>query len=267
MTKRAVKSVIFHGKRITQEMPTDLHPGVPLWGVGQSNVRYWLGELPWAEWFDSHNVERNDFYRGIKEARPNAYKWYQKQDGTRPIWLLEEDPTIPGARVLPCRELMEAFATEGRPEERMVTCVIDWMFMKALHTGHKRIFLNGVGANPSLTHLYNHRGVFYWMGVARHAYGCEVIVDEPSIYRDPEKVYGLEGINLYELRRIMNGDAMRELLGKIVLPDHAFDEDELDALKGGTGDGRKRFELPPRDLGTARMRDDASRGRPPKKPV
>jgi hypothetical protein len=54
----------------------------------------------------------------ILKKYPNGYAWYQKQDGSRPIYLRDAaDPTIPGSLKFPGPELMQYFKhRDGTPE-------------------------------------------------------------------------------------------------------------------------------------------------------
>jgi hypothetical protein len=57
--------------------------------------------------------------------------------------------------------------------------------------GFQRIVLNGIGTRMEPTYQYAHKGILYWIGFARGR-GVEVLIEGPSCYAEPEKVYGYE---------------------------------------------------------------------------
>ena len=191
-----MKSVIFMGKRKGHGSPRDKWPDAELWGVTHSNQKYGkYGYITdWSQWWDLHPVNDTPHYRGIKAKRPKTYAWYQtlpgpNSPGYRPVWLLEKDPTIPASVVFPWERMVDAFRIHDEPGT-WFTCQVDWMMAYAILEGYERIILAGHGVSLDPNHMVAHRGILYWVAVARER-GIEVTVQPPSWYRAPEKPYGV----------------------------------------------------------------------------
>jgi hypothetical protein len=191
-----MKSVIFLGKRTGSGSPTAKWPGAELWGVTHGNQKYRKHGFitDWSAWWDLHPINPTPFYRGIKAKRPETYRWFQslpgpESPGYRPVWLLETDPTIPAGVVFPWRRVADAFAIPGEPGG-WFTCQVDWMMAYAILEGYERIILAGHGISRELQHMVAHRGVLYWVAIARER-GITVTIEPPSWYRAPEKPYGV----------------------------------------------------------------------------
>jgi hypothetical protein len=192
-----MKSVIFMGKRKGAGSPREKWPEAELWGVTHSNQKYKKHGMitDWSQWWDLHPVNGTSFYKGgIKGRRPNTYAWYQTLPGPespdyRPVWLLEKDPTIPAGVVFPWERVLEAFKIPDEPGG-WFTCQVDWMMAYAILEGYQRIILAGHGVSLEPTHMVDHRGILYWIAVARER-GITVTVQPPSWYRAPELPYGV----------------------------------------------------------------------------
>lgn len=216
MPKRPPKTVIIHGKRASAESPREGRPECDLWGVTRANTKFWGARLTdWTEWFDIHPLTTAGRFPGIPERRPETWRWFVAQDGTRPIWLMDPaiatDPVLAtrlfadvrGARIFPVAELQAAFPVlenwKGTPEPcRMFLCQVGYMIAFALMRGYKRIVLNGIGMTGNVEHLHIHRDTLYWIGVAR-GMGVDVIVEHASSYRMPEKIYSYGELKYDEL--------------------------------------------------------------------
>lgn len=180
------KTVIIHGKRVSEQSPKLRWPSAQLWGVTRCNVLYWRETLTdWDRWFDLHPVEATDHHRGIKAKRMEAWEWYTRQDTTRPIYLLDVHPDVPASSRFP-RELVQETLQTSR-----FTVSVDWLIGLALCEGFERIVLNGIGTRFEADFQYAHQGILYWLGRAQGA-GVDLVIEGPSCYREPEKVYGYE---------------------------------------------------------------------------
>jgi len=186
------KTVIIHGKRVSDLSPKWRWPSAELWGVTRCNVLYWRETLPdWDRWFDIHPVHPEPHHRGILEKRPEAWDWYMRQRGGRPIYLREAHPDIPDSVAFP-RAAVEHFLQpyfDGYPTQFTVS--LDWMIPFAMMLGFQRIVLNGIGTRFDPDFQYEHMGIWHWIGFAR-GMGIDLIIEGPSCYRQPEKVYGYE---------------------------------------------------------------------------
>lgn len=186
------KTVIIHGKRVSDLSPKWTWPNAELWGVTRCNVLYWRETLPdWDRWFDIHPLHPEPHHRGILEKRPEAWDWYTRQRGGRPIYLIETHPDVPDSVAFP-RKDVEAFLQpyfDGYPSQFTVS--VDWMIPFAIMLGFQRIVLNGIGTRFEPDFQYAHQGIWHWIGFAR-GMGVEVLIEGPSCYRMPEKVYGYE---------------------------------------------------------------------------
>lgn len=180
------KTVIIHGKRVTELSPKLRWPHAELWGVTRCNVLYWRESLTdWDRWFDIHPVESTDYHRGILAKRPEAWAWYCRQPVGRPIYLTEPHPDVPASVAFPRQMVQDTLQTTR------FTVSVDWMIGLALCEGFRRIVLNGIGTRFEPDYQYAHKGIAYWIGRAEGA-GVELIVEGPSCYASPEQVYGFE---------------------------------------------------------------------------
>jgi len=180
------KTVIIHGKKVTKLSPRSRWPGAELWGVTRCNVIYWHESLPdWTRWFDVHPVHPTDYHLGILLKRPEAWAWYQRQDTSRPIYLLEAHPDVPASIAFPRQMVQERLKTTR------FTVSVDWMIGLALCEGFERIVLNGIGTRFEDDYQYAHKGILYWMGRAE-GMGVDLVIEGESCYHLPEKVYGYE---------------------------------------------------------------------------
>ncbi len=175
------KTVIIHGKRISDISPKWKWPHAELWGVTRCNVLYWRESLPdWDRWFDIHPVHPEAHHAGILAKRPEAWDWYTRQSGGRPIYLREAHPDVPDSAAFP-REDVAAFLRPYFTEDEITqfTVSVDWMIPFALMLGFKRIVLNGIGTRFEPDFQYEHMGIWHWIGFAR-GHGVEVVIEGPS---------------------------------------------------------------------------------------
>lgn len=180
------KTVIIHGKKITPESPKGRWPGSELWGVGRCNTFYWHQTLlDWDRWFDLHPVERTPHHKGIKVMRADAWAWYCKQDTSRPIYLLEPHADCPASVAFPRKRVQTTLQTTR------FTSSAEFLIALAMIEGFQRIVLNGIGTRTEPDYQFAHKGILYWIGRAEGA-GIEVVIDQPSVFAEPEKVYGYE---------------------------------------------------------------------------
>jgi hypothetical protein len=185
------KTVIIHGKRVSEMSPKWQWPNAELWGVTRCNVLYWRETLPdWDRWFDLHPVQPAPHHRGILEKRPEAWDWYQRQTGGRPIYLIDTDPSIPDSVAFPRDAVQRAFPEFGDLCTQF-TVSVDWLIAFALMEGFERIVLNGIGTRFDPDFQYEHMGIWHWLGFARGR-GVDVVIEGPSCYHQPQKVYGYE---------------------------------------------------------------------------
>ena len=191
-----IREVIFLGKRTAAGSPRAQWPNAELWGTTHSNQKYKkLGQVTdWTSWWDLHPVHPTPFYRGIIQKRPDTYRWYQtlpgpNAPGYRPVWLLEHDKTIPACVVFPWQDVLKAFPIEGETGSWM-TCQVDWMMAYAILNDYRHIILHGHGVSREPQHMVAHRGILYWIAVARSR-GVKVTIVPPSWYLAPEQPYGV----------------------------------------------------------------------------
>lgn len=180
------KTVILHGRRMGTLSPKGRWPGSELWGIGRCQTFYWHYTLTdWDRWFDLHPVERSSYHKGIKVLRRDAWEWYCRQDRSRPIYLLEPHPDCPASVAFP-RAWVQASLRTSR-----FTSSVEFLIALAICEGYQRIVLNGIGTRTEPDYQYAHKGILYWIGRAE-GLGIEVVIDPPSVYCEPEKVYGYE---------------------------------------------------------------------------
>lgn len=183
-----MKSVIITGKRVTKESPRKGREDHELWGVTRINHFYWNEKLTdWTRWFDLHPMKSTPHYPGIAKLRPITLDWYRRQDASRPIYLFQTYPDIPGSVVFPVEKVLERFP----PGKFFYTCQVDYMIAFAILEGFEKIVLNGIGVRDDQRYLENHKGILFWVGVAR-GMGIDVEIDEPSVYIASPLLYGYE---------------------------------------------------------------------------
>lgn len=210
------RTVIIHGKKVTDLSPRHGRPECDLWGVTRANVRFWKGRLrDWTAWVDVHPLVATRRFPGIPERRPDAWRWYLEQDGTRPIYLMapEHHPVgsdraeaerrfamVPGATPFPIREIQHAAPINGEPNRWFVEQAGMMIAKAVLLDGYERIILNGIGCVTTLEFERLHRSILYWIAFARGR-GVEVYVEGPSIYHTPAELYAYQRFNFDELEK------------------------------------------------------------------
>jgi hypothetical protein len=210
-----MRTVIIHGKRVTERSPRAGRPECDLWGVTRANCRYWHGRLlDWTEWVDVHPLVATPDFPGIPERRPDAWRWYLQQDGTRPIWLMapEQHPAgsdyekaarrfamVPGARAFPIREIQAHYPINGEPNRWFVEQT-GMMLAAAGMRGYERIICNGIGGNTRADWQVAHRSILYWIAFLRGR-GVTVEIEGPSIYHTPSAIYSYGKFNYRELHK------------------------------------------------------------------
>lgn len=191
-----MRTVIFLGKRRGSGSPREKWPEAELWGTTHSNQKYRKHGMieDWTAWWDLHPVNPTSFYQGIKAKRPATYAWYQSLPGPgepnhRPVWMLEKDPSIPASVVFPWKFVLEQFPIDGEAGSWM-TCQVDWMAAYAILERYEHIILHGHGVSREPAHMVAHRGILYWIAVARER-GIKVTIVPPSWYLAPLQPYGV----------------------------------------------------------------------------
>jgi len=230
-----MRTVIIHGKKISDISPRAGRPECGLWGVTRGNDFFWHGTLlDWTEWCDVHPLVPMGPFQGIPERRPATWAWYKAQDGTRPIYLMgpqsrreqELFDQVPGAVAFPIEAIQHAFPINGEAN-RWFICQIGMMIAKAVFDGYARIILNGVGVNPHVLYQHLHRDTLYWMAFARGR-GVEVLIEGPSSYHAPRLIYAYGKLSYDDLAA-----ARRELAGPSLEDQAEFDaRDERERARG-----------------------------------
>jgi hypothetical protein len=178
--------------------------------VTRANVHFWDGKLDdWTRWFDMHPLTPLQHFNGIMDRRPEAWAWYRRQDGSRPIYLQgphwNSDPElaasrfaqIPGGTEFPIERLVEKYTPKGEPLPNYL-CQVGMMMCFALDEGFDHIILNGIGTVNSIEHQHLHRDIGYWVGFAR-GQGVQVDVEGPSCFKSPSRIYGYQALYADEL--------------------------------------------------------------------
>lgn len=151
----------------------------------------------WTRWFNFHTLRHIATYPGTF-----GYVWYQRQDGSRPIYLQEADYTIPGSVAFPRDAIQQYFAIDGKPC-RYFTFSGAWLIAFAiyLHETAKpidKIELWGFELAKDKQYDFERPCFFYWINMARK-HGIEVFLPpeveisesgDPATYTGP--LYGWE---------------------------------------------------------------------------
>lgn len=194
-----MKTVVIHGKVLQPVSPLVEFPGADLWGCTHTQQQYAKrgGSLSdWSEWYELHPLDPTPFYDGVIALRPKTYHWYRTlpgpgQPGFRPVYMLEHDDRIPASVRFPLEDVEAHFAPDVDEGSRMWTCQVDYLMAYAIRRGYERIVLHGHGVSERPEHMVAHRGILYWIAVAR-TLGIRVTVLPPSWYRAPVKRYAYE---------------------------------------------------------------------------
>lgn len=149
----------------------------------------------WTHWFNFHTI------RHQKLCYPRGYAYLARKDGTRPVYMQEADPNIPGSVKFPKDELIAFY------KHRYFTCSAAWQIAFAIYEGVKQIDIWGHRMTINGEHAHQRAGFLYWVREARQR-GIEVVVpkglighpdgdgystklvDDPKQYRGP--LYGYE---------------------------------------------------------------------------
>lgn len=161
-------------------------PQAERWGTNNVMFARYGGDFDqWTRWFDLHPASH------IQTRRPQAWDWYQQQDGTRPIYLTEASPLIPGAVAFPFARVSQTFSTPQH-QERDFWGSISWLIAFAILEGFERIDLFWfVLANDVYTKQVP--STRYWIGQAR-ARGIEVRIHGDSALQPAPQMYGYEAL-------------------------------------------------------------------------
>lgn len=194
-----MNTVVIHGKvRPDLRSPLAKYPGADLWCCTHTQQQYAKQGRTldvWESWHDYHPIDPTPWYVGIIKRRPETYRWYQTlpgpgEPGFRPLYMFEADKRIRASVPIPWQEILDRWPPAPGEQGQWFTCQVDWMIPHAMLRGYKRIVLDGHGVSQQPEHTIAHRGILYWIAIAR-ASGVEVIVNAPSWYRAPDQPYGL----------------------------------------------------------------------------
>ena len=162
----------------------DPDPQVERWGTNAVMFRRYGGVFDrWTRWFDLHRTAH------ILQQRPEAYAWYQQQDGRRPIYRFVDDPAVPGNTVYP-QAAVQAFFSDHTHQERDFWGSLSWMLALALYEGFTAIDLFWFVVDQ---HQYGRQipSTRYWIGQARGR-GVRVTIHGDSELKPSGPLYGVE---------------------------------------------------------------------------
>jgi hypothetical protein len=248
---RLPKTVIIHGKKVSDLSPKHGRPHASLWTVTRAICRFWKGNLhDWNEHYDMHPLVQTGKFAGIPERRPDAWRWYLQQDGTRPIYLQAPEAhapayraralalfnQVPGARRFPIREIQKALPINGEPNRWFVEQA-GMMIAKACVEDYQVLILNGIGCVNTLEFERAHRSILYWIAFAR-GQGRQVLIEGPSIFHTPREIYAYEKFNYDELENA------RAEVKRYAERDDLIAKQEINDREQRRGRPR-RFNIPP----------------------
>lgn len=164
-----------------------LDPASEIWGTNNVMYARYSGDFnQWTRWFDLHPKEH------ILRRRPQAYEWYTRQDGSRPIYLKEADPDVPGSVAFPFEAVRQRFCTETH-DERDFWGSLSWMLAFAIVEGFQQIDLLWFALmNDQYTKQVP--STRYWIGQARGR-GLRCTVHGTSMLNPQGLMYGCEALS------------------------------------------------------------------------
>jgi hypothetical protein len=246
-----MRTVIIHGKKISDLSPRAGRPECELWGVTRANCRFWQGRLrDWTAWCDVHPLTQTGRFPGIPQRRPDAWAWYLAQDGTRPIYLQAPEShhpkdqaealrlfnLVPGAARFPIRDIQRAAPINGEPNRWFVEMAGMLIAKAVLLDRFEKIILNGIGCVSTTEFYIAHKSIPYWIAFARGR-GVQVEIEGPSAFHTPREIYAYERFNYDEL------DQAREERRTKPLRDDLLALDDVNRREQARGRPR-RYNIP-----------------------
>lgn len=170
-------------------------PTAERWGTNNVMFARYGGDFTdWTRWFDLHRSPH------IRDKRPQAYDWYTRQDGSKPIYQWEVNAEIPGSRAYPLEAVRDFFGAH----ERDFWGSLSWMLALAIVEGFEAIDLfwfplchDKADVTADMTQVpkgaYTHQvpSTRYWIGQARGR-GIAVTIHGDSALRPLHPLYGFE---------------------------------------------------------------------------
>lgn len=193
------RGVIISGVRHTIDSPRKGRPDYELW-TSSTGLEMWDFNLhDWTRHFDCHSVEPSHGYLGIKMARGQNWRHYQKVGPERIIYLWDKHPEVPASRVYPLEAVTRALPfVQGRLGD-----TLDMQIALAIAEGHPEIILSGCGLidpghkgtkSDATTNewLAYHRSSLFWVGYCEGK-GIKLTFEGRSVFGPLANVYGLNG--------------------------------------------------------------------------
>lgn len=147
-------------------------PGMQVWCINnpwaQRRQRGPRVLAEWTHWFNFHTLRHQQL------CYPRGYKYLARKDGSRPVYMQEADPGIPGSVTFPKDALIRFFG------HRYFTCSVAWQIAFAIYTGVERIELWGHRMSVNGEHAGQRAGFLFWVNEARSR-GIEVFVPKGMI--------------------------------------------------------------------------------------
>lgn len=185
------RTVIIHGKRLSDVSPRAAYPGAELWVLTHSVPRYWTGALTdWTRLIDVHPFTPTAWHPGLP-ARFGHWSWLTQQDGSRRIQLQHADARVPGSETFPREAIKRYFQDRTSTAWQRFTTTADWAMAQAAMEGVDHVVLNGIGVNGEERYQYEHRGILFWLGFLEGR-GVRLTIEAPSCYLPQGLDYGYE---------------------------------------------------------------------------
>ncbi len=173
--------------------PLTVAEGVERWCCNDPKtymrIRFPPALKTWTRWFNVHRPAH------IEKRHSNFGPWMRKQDGSRPVYTLEPDASIPGNVIFPGLQLIAHF------DDNFFTHQAAWLVALAIYEKFERIELWGYqfGAgsaphSPTVKHKYawERPCIIHWLARARQA-GIEVVTPPEAKLHAKQFIYGYEG--------------------------------------------------------------------------
>lgn len=156
---------------------------VEIWGLNE----LWRYLPRWTRWFEMH--PRAVFGSEGDRGQAAHVAWMQTQDPSKPIYMIQPQPDIPGSVAYPLADMAARFFP-GEPIPYF-TSTISYMLALAIAEGFTEISLYGIDLAADKEYAFERPAAEYLIGVARGR-GITVTIAAGSALLKTDRLYGYD---------------------------------------------------------------------------